>query len=103
MSSIIRRAKALRGDLALWDGVSSSISRLDASGGTVTGLPVGVEIDVLQIFGNGTAQTAASILSAIARMGSRARTLVFSSGTWTIDVNVTIPSNLTCHIPAGCV
>jgi hypothetical protein len=103
MSANIRRGKAIRGDLALWDGHSSSVTRIDASGGTVTGLPVGHEVDVLQVYGSGSSRTRASLLAAITGIGSSDATLVLSHGTWTIDANLTVPANLSVRIPAGCV
>ena len=103
MSGTITRAKATRGDLALWDGINPTISRFSASGGTVTSLRVGDEVDVLQVYGSGTERTDESIASAILALGTRNVTLAFAPGTWTIDANVTVPSNLSCRIPSGCV
>jgi len=103
MTAAIVRGKATRADLAQWDGVTSIYSRIDASGGTVTGLAVGNEVDVLQVYGSGTSRSVGSISAAIIQIGSRNATLVFAPGTWTIDSNLTIPSNFTCHVPSGCV
>lgn len=103
MTGTIQRGKITRADLAHWDGTTSTYSRPDATGGTVTGLAVGNEVDVLQVFGVGTARTRTTMADAVQRIGSAACTLGFAPGTWTIDANLTIPSNLTCHIPRGCV
>src|ERR1051325_6745763 len=103
MSSVIRRAKAVRGDLALWDGRATSATRPDASGGTITGLPIGMEVDVLQVYGNGTDRTDAAIATALRNIAALPVTLVFSPGTWSITADITIPSTVTCHIPRGCV
>jgi hypothetical protein len=103
MSGTIRRGKAVRADLALWDGRTSTYTRTDATGGTITGLAIGNEVDVLQVFGSGTDRTRAAIASATNHIGSSSVTLVFAPGTWTIDDDLTIASNFTCHIPAGCV
>jgi hypothetical protein len=103
MSGTIRRGKVIRGDLALYDGRSNSYTRLDASGGTVTGLPVGTEVDVLQVYGAGTDTTRATIVAALSGIGTQSATLVFSPGTWTIDASLTIPSNFTCRVPARCI
>lgn len=100
---VITRGKILRDDLAHWDGVTKTASRLDATGGTVTGLTVGDHVDVLQVFGAGTDRTAATANTAITALGGNAATLVFATGTWTIDANVTIPATLASRIPAGCV
>lgn len=103
MAGAITRRKLIRADLANWDGRNATATSVDATGGTITGLAVGNEVDVLQVYGNGTARTAGTISDAILYLGSTACTLVFAPGTWTIAENITIPSNLTCHIPAGCV
>src|SRR2546421_1719540 len=103
MSGAITRGRVIRADLANWDGKTSTATRLDATGGTITGLAIGNEVDVLQVYGAGSARTRATIADAVQQIGSAAATLVFAPGTWTIDDNLTIPSNFTCHIPAGCV
>jgi hypothetical protein len=103
MSSTIRRGKVIRADLALYDGRNSSYTRTDASGGTITGLPIGTEVDVLQVYGSGTDRTRATIAAAVNGIGSSAATLGFSPGTWTVDSSITIPSNLTSRIARGCV
>jgi hypothetical protein len=104
MAGTITRGKIVRADLAQWDGRTETYSRIDATGGTVTGLAIGNEVDVLQVFGSGSSRTRGTIADAVQQIGSsRNVTLVFAPGTWTIDVNLTIPSNLTCHIPAGCI
>lgn len=102
MSAVITRGKVTRADLSHWDGRNATVSRLDASGGTVTALAIGNEVDVLQVFGAGTSRTRASIAAATAYLGSTTVTLTFAPGTWTIDENLTIPSDFTCRIPRGC-
>lgn len=103
MAGTIRRGKALRADLALWDGKTATASRIDASGGTITGLTIGNEVDVLQVFGSGTERARASIVSALNHISTSNATLAFAPGTWTIDSNLTVGSNFSCRIPAGCV
>lgn len=103
MTATIRRGKMTRADLALWDGKTATASRVDATGGTVTGLAVGNEVDVLQVFGSGTDRTRATIVSALNNINTTVCTLVFAPGTWAISSSLTIPSNFTCHVPAGCV
>jgi len=103
MTAAITRRKLIRADLANWDGVTATVSSYDATGGTLTGLPIGNEVDVLSVYGSGTDRTAGTINTATARIGSQAATLVFAPGTWTIDDDVTIPSNMVAHVPAGCV
>ena len=102
--STITRAKLTRADLANWDGVTKTATRADATGATVSGLTVGDYVDVLQVFGDGTERTIATINSALSFVGTTNNaTLLWSTGTWNITSNVTVPANLANHIPAGCV
>ena len=104
MAGTITRGRIVRADLAQWDGRTETYSRIDATGGTVTGLAIGNEVDVLQVFGSGSSRTRGTIADSVQQIGSsRNVTLVFAPGTWTITSSLTIPSNLTCHIPAGCI
>jgi hypothetical protein len=103
MGSIVR-GKILRSDLALWDGKNATSTRVDATSGTITGLQLNDYVDVLQVFGGGTARTVGTIDSAISFIGGSSKVaLLFSPGTWTIDVDVTIGSNFTCLVMAGAV
>lgn len=102
MGTIVR-GKVTRADLANWDGINATQTRVDATGGTITALATGNEVDVLQVYGSGTERTDESIAAAILAIGSRNVTLVFAPGTWTIDASVTVPSNISCHVSAGCV
>lgn len=99
----VTRGLIQRGDLANWDGKTATSTRLDATGGTITGLAIGNEVDILQVYGQGSSRTRASIVNAVEQIASASVTAVFAPGTWTIDDNLTIPSNITCHVPAGCV
>lgn len=102
MTGTITRGKILRADFAQWDGKTATHSRLDATGGTVTGLAIGNEVDVLQVFGSGTSRTRATIAAAVAYIGSTSVILNFAPGTWTIDDDLTVPSNFVARIPQGC-
>lgn len=99
----VNKGKIFRNDMDHFDGVDKTASRKDSTGGTVTGLVVGYEVDVLIAYGNGESYTWQTINDCIRRIGSASVTLVFNPGTWTIDQNLTIGSNFTCRIPAGCV
>lgn len=103
MAGTITRRKVTRADLAQWDGRNATVSSIDATGGTVTGLAVGNEIDVLQVFGSGTSRTSGTINAALQYIGSTVCAIVFAPGTWSISENVTVPSNVFAHIPAGCI
>lgn len=100
--STVTRGQLIRDDVALYDGVTRTSSRTDATGGTVTGLNFGEAIDILQVFGSGTSRSVQTINDAIARLGGANGAFQFTTGTWTIDSNVTIPSTIACYIPAGC-
>ncbi len=99
----IKRAKINRADQAHWDGKTKTVSRIDATGGTVTEQVVDDHVDVLQVYGDGSVYTVATIASALNFIGSSNATLLWAAGTWVIDSNVTIPATLANHIPAGCV
>ncbi len=100
----ITRGKIHRGDQALWDGKVSSVTRIDATGGTITGQPINDFVDVLQIFGAGSSKTVGTINTATAYIGSSNKVcLLFAPGTWVIDADVTISANLSNRIAAGCV
>jgi hypothetical protein len=102
--AVVVRGRALREDLALWDGRTKTATRTDATGGTVTGLTVGESVDLLQVYGDGVSRTTGTIAAAIANIGSTAQVeLLFATGTWTIDSNLTIPANFTCVFPRGAV
>jgi len=103
LGPIIIRATATRNDFAYWDGVTKRVSRFDETGGKVSALTVGDYADVLQIFGAGDAYTVATITAALNFIGSNNVTLLWSTGIWLIDSNVTIPANFSNHISAGCV
>ena len=100
----VTRGKIHRGDQALWDGKVSSVTRIDATGGTITGQPINDFVDVLQIFGAGSSKTVGTINTATAYIGSTNKVcLFFAPGTWTIDADVTIPASFSNRIAAGCV
>lgn len=103
MTGTIRRGRVIRADLANWNGLTPTSSRVDATGGTTSGLAIGNEVDVLQVYGSGTDRVRASVLNAVNTISTTSVSLVFAPGTWTIDDNTTIPANFTCRIPAGCV
>lgn len=97
------KGKILQNDIEYWNGVDNSASRKDSTGGTISGQPVGREVDVLAVYGRGTSYTRQTIVDCVNRIGSTNRTLVFAPGTWTIDDDLTIGSNFTCRIPNGVV
>ncbi len=99
----VQRGKINRADQSHWDGKTKTVSRVDATGGTVTEQVVDDHVDVLQVFGGGDTYTVATITSALNFIGSSTATLMWATGTWVIDANVTVPNTLANTIPAGCV
>lgn len=102
MTTVIKD-KILRSDLVHYDGREKTMSRKDSTGGTITGLKHGVEVDVLQVYGGGTDYNKSTIDKAVAAIGSASVTLVFNPGTWTIDDNLTVASNFVIRVPAGAI
>lgn len=101
MTGTVTKDRILRADFNLWDGITLSTTRKDSTGGTLTGNKVGNTVDVLEVYGSGTAFTAASINAAITAIGTNRAMLSLAPGTWTIDAAVTIPTNITLFVPHG--
>ena len=102
MGAVIR-GKIQKSDLLGYDGKNVTGTRIDATSGTITGLVADYEVDVLEQFGSSTTYSLGTISKAIQHIGSSNVALVFAPGTWTIDDDLTIPSNLPCHILSGCI
>jgi len=101
--STVTKSKILRNDYEHWDGINKTKSRVDSTGGTITGVKFGDTVDVLMVYGSGTEYTSSTINSAVSRIPSSVNcSFQFATGTWTITEDVTIPSNITCIIPNGC-
>lgn len=100
----VTRGKLIRGDQANFDGVTKTSSRVDATGSSITGLTVGEHVDILQVYGDTDQRTVAAINAALNYIGTSINvSLLFATGTWSIDSNVTIPANFSILIAAGCV
>lgn len=100
---MIQKGKILREDLALYDGINTRESRRDSTGGTIQGNRVGGQVDILVVYGSGLDRTRTTIINAITAIGSGSATLQFTPGIWTIDDNLSIPSNFTSYIHSGAV
>ena len=100
----ITKGQIQRQDQDSYDGTLAT-TRTDATGGTLTGLKVGDTVDVLSVFGGGLTanQTRSTIATATAGLSGTNIALQFAPGTWTIDDDLTIASNFTVVVPAGCV
>lgn len=93
-------------DIRLWDGVTSTFTRTSSTGDYTLTLnrldwP---GVDVLSVYGGGVNRTKATLTSALTAVGSTNKMRFFlSPGTWTIDDDLTITSNITLYIPPGAV
>ena len=99
----IQRGLVQKEDMLNYDGVNKTGTRPDATGGTVTGLTVDADVDVLEVFGSSTTYTDATISAAINHIGSSDVTLVFRAGTWAINNDLTVGANFTILVKAGAV
>ena len=102
MTTVVK-GKLLEQDKKHWDGVTRLASRKDATGGTIVGNSIGAYVDVLEAYGDSTNYTWQTVRDCTRRIGSTSVTLLFKPGTWVIDQDLTIASNFTSRIPAGCV
>ena len=100
MTSIVR-GKINRGDMAFWDGKNATSSRVDATGGSVSGLAINDFVDLLQVFGAGTSRTSGTCGTAIGFVGSVTCCFRFAPGAWVFTSNITFPSTVTCYVAAG--
>lgn len=60
-------------------------------------------VDILYVYGGGTAYTDATITAAINDIGSTSSTIKLAPGTWIISNDITIPSNISIIIPKGAI
>ncbi len=103
MANTLTKSKMGRGDTVQYDGVSLTTTRSDGAGSSVTVVKMDDAVDVLMVYGSGTNRTSAVLQTALNAVGSSNVALSFAPGTWTISANVTVPSNVTMIVPAGCV
>ena len=101
MTSIVTKAKAGNQDFNLYDGVNETFERIDSTGGTQTINKVFTYVDVLNVYGNGVTRTRGVIEQAKRSVGSSKKLHFLFSGTWTIDDNLTIPSNIVVEFEHG--
>lgn len=103
MTGTVTKGKIYRADLDNYDGRSLSTSRTDSTGGSRSGLKIGDSVDILSVYGAGTSYTLGTIKNAVRAIGSGAAMIDIAPGTWTIDDDYTIPSNISVHVAAGAV
>jgi len=103
MTGTTTKGLALRADLDLYDGITLTTTRTDSTGGTLSGLRLGDEVDVLSVYGSGTNYTLNTVQSAVNAVGSAACVFRFAPGTWVIDDDISIPATIHLIIAAGAV
>lgn len=104
MTGTVQKGLVLREDLDLYDGIDITSSRTSSTGGSTSGLRINDWVDVISVYGDGENRTGSVVQDAINAIGSSTNVaLALSPGTWTFDTNLTIASNFTLFVPAGCV
>jgi len=98
----ITRGKIGKEDFQLFDGLTGTFTRPTSSGGTATlhNLDYG-GIDVLQVYGDGTTCSDATIRNAINQVGSTEVALNLGRCTWTLTASLTINANTTLIFQPG--
>lgn len=94
-----------RQNMGWWDGISDKrFSQQSDVGGPLTITKMGNYVDVLTVYGDGTDYSDAAITKAMNRIGTTEIVgLVLTPGTWSINNDITITSNLTLWCPPGCI
>jgi hypothetical protein len=89
-------------DIKHWDGVTRTFDRSTSTGGTLSQNKVGEVVDILEVYGSGTAYTLSTLSSAIDRIGTSNQVgILLQPGTWTITDDQTVPSNIHLIFPPG--
>lgn len=104
MSTTIEKSPIGEQDISHWDGTSTTtFSRETSAGYDITMLKTGAVVDVLVSYGGGVNYTLDAISAAMSAIGATNKVgLVLRPGTWDIDDDVTITSNICLVIPPGC-
>lgn len=91
-----------RQDLEHWNGDTNyNFERPSSTGGRSTLNRIGNVVDLLPAFGGGVNRTKGTIDAAVKAIGNNNALIAFAPGTWTIDANLTIPSNIDIVVPRG--
>lgn len=88
-------------DVKFWDGIARTFSRLTSTGGSLTQNKIGSVVDVLEVYGSGTAYTSTTLNDAAGAVGSNSVVFLLQPGTWVLSSNVTLASNITLQVPRG--
>lgn len=90
-------------DLKLWDGIARTFTRLISTGGLLTQNKIGMEVDVLNVYGSGSDYTGTAISAAIGGIGSSRAGITLTPGTWTVTTDITIPITMALTMPEGAI
>lgn len=104
-SGTITKGKLTKSDIALWTGTSSTEWERETSTEYTLTLPYFdyVGVDVLEVYGgNVNANDTTLQLALDAIETTNERLIWMAPTTWDIDDDVTVPSNVTTHVPPGC-
>lgn len=88
-------------DVKFWDGIARTFSRLTSTGGSLTQNKIGYMVDVLEVYGAGTAYTSTTLNDAAGAVSSNNVCFLLQPGTWVLSDNVTLASNITLQVPRG--
>lgn len=105
MTTTITKGKIGEQDVNHWDGTEDGLTfeRDTSTGGTMTLQSVGAVVDVLMSYGGGVNRDRAAIAGALTAIGATNKVgLVLRPGTWDIDDDITITSNIALMPAPGC-
>ncbi len=104
MSKTIEKSPIGEQDLNRWAGTSSeTFTRETSAGYDITMRKIGATVDVVMSYGGGVNFDRAAIAAALTAIGATNKVgLVLRPGTWTIDADLTITSNITLMPAPGC-
>lgn len=88
-------------DVKWWDGIARTFTRLTSTGGQLTQNKIGHMVDVLEVYGDGTAYTDTTLNTAAGTVGANNVCFLLQPGTWVLAENVTLASNITLFVPRG--
>jgi len=104
MSTTIEKSPIGEQDLNRWAGTSSeTFTRETSAGYDITMRKIGAAVDVVMSYGGGVNFDRAAIAAALTAIGATNKVgLVLRPGTWDIDDDITITSNITLMPAPGC-
>jgi hypothetical protein len=101
MSGTDVKSKIGKQDMSLFNGDDRTFQRRNSAGSLQTLHCIGNDVDVLQVYGDGTTPTQQDLSDAIAGIEGAEVCFDLAPGAWPITSNLTIPSNVTLHLRRG--